>query len=146
MIVLRNIKFNWHFTLHCLKLFWLFVVYLLINWNWFINLLKSYIYLEIYWKNFDLNCPIVYMCVLFLKVNSHFKIYTIKKTLCIVDLIFQTYNKMLRSEPSCCWASTKTIGLVIGFSRIILLSNMIAFRTISLPFDIFIQEAMVPRE
>ncbi|XP_055323989.1 uncharacterized protein LOC129578832 [Sitodiplosis mosellana] len=51
---------------------------------------------------------------------------------------------MLSPERSWCWTDAKTIGLLIGFSRIILLSNMIVFRTISMPAIIFIEEAVVP--
>lgn len=64
----------------------------------------------------------------------------------IGDLIFQTNNKMLILDRSGCWADAKTIGLVIGFSRIILLSNVIAIHTISTTIEIFIQEAILPRE
>lgn len=54
---------------------------------------------------------------------------------------------MLSSEPTCCWANAKIIGLVFGFTRIILISNMIAFHGfISMPFSLYFQEAIVPRK
>lgn len=64
----------------------------------------------------------------------------------IGDVIFQTHYEMLSLERSLCWANVETLGLLIGFSRIILISNMIRFRTLSLTIRIFIEATALPRK